>query len=809
MLISIDWIKDFVDITGVPPAQLRERFTRSVAEIEGMEEHKGISENICVAEIKALRPHPNADKLHLVSVHLGGEEYKEVVCGASNVRVGLKSPYAPVGATLPNGFQLTPKDIRGVISEGMLCSEFELGHSQEAEGIMELAGDAPVGVSLQKYFEEVSGITVDIENKSLTHRPDLWGHWGLAREFAAVFGKKLKNPFDKEWTKKQESLFTQKASPVKPLLEGNSSCLAYYGLSLEGIVVDSSPTWMKRRLKAVGLRSINNIVDISNYVMMELGIPLHIFDRDKIEGGKLIIKRLGRQEVFQTLDGQERTLQAHDTVICDSKRPLALAAIMGGLGSSVSENTTSIFIEVANWKAQEVRKTSSRLGLRTDSSERYEKSLDSLLCYPTLLRVVELVKELCPKAHVIGKAEYDGGDSERKKTVIQTSPGSLSKALGITVSKEKIVKILQDLGFSLQEDKGVLLVEVPSWRATKDIELEADLVEEIGRIIGYDSIAPVPPQVPVRPVKLRPLRSLERNLKKFLSCHGYAFEVMTHPLVGRTLLEKAHMERDAELTLVNALSKQHDCMRPSLIPSMLETLQLNAKNYSHCRFFEWGRAYKKDPRHFCREHHQLIVVFYCRERGTFMELVNVAERAFTFSGIPAQLVLKDSKLKNSVVSDSWPGLHPFEFYNIRIMGKVDGVIFSLHPAILKNFKIKGYASMMIADFSDLENKSIKKRLKYKPLPKYPSSTFDYCLEVDTTTTVGEILACLKKIPLKELVENRVVGIYDGGETKKYVTMRSLLFDETKTLSGESLKEAEETIVHSLHQSGYPLKKGHQ
>ncbi|MCO4755132.1 MAG: phenylalanine--tRNA ligase subunit beta, partial [Bacteriovoracaceae bacterium] len=494
MLISLNWIKDFVELPSLDADELANSFTMTTAEVEDVKTTFSHLKEIRVAQIEQVRKHPEADKLNLVTFNFGGKETKEVVCGAPNVREGLKIPYAPLGVTLPNGLTLEPKKIRGVLSEGMLCSETELGIGEGSNGIMELPEDAPIGQPMLEFLGVQADVVLDVDNKSLTHRPDLWGHYGLAREFAAAHEKVLKKPYGSEWQSRLESNFNQESSPIKPKVDKDSSCVAYWGLSLDGVEVKESPLWIKNRIEAAGLRPINNIVDISNYVMLELGMPLHIFDRESIKDQTIHIKRSGKEQSFTTLDEVERKLVDEDTVICDSEKPLVLAGIMGGLNSGVNEKTSKVFIEVANWNAEQVRTTSTRLGLRTDSSQRYEKSLDSLQCYQTLLRTLELILESCPSAKVIGKPEYDGADlSELKPLTIKTSTAKIKTTLGFDLDEQRLVSIFEALDFKVEKENENLIVNVPTFRTTKDIECEADLIEEVGRMIGYDNIEPVAP----------------------------------------------------------------------------------------------------------------------------------------------------------------------------------------------------------------------------------------------------------------------------------------------------------------------------
>ncbi|MDH5581609.1 MAG: phenylalanine--tRNA ligase subunit beta, partial [Bdellovibrionales bacterium] len=450
MLVSIDWIKDFVDINDSDSKALAEKFTLATAEVEDVIVSGQHLNGMCVAEVIAIDKHPEADKLNLVTFKCFEDETRKVVCGADNVRVGLKTPFAPIGTILPGGFELTPKKIRGVLSEGMLCSEQELGLKESSSGIMELPEDAPTGMNLAKYFNQKPDTVLDIDNKSLTHRPDLWGHYGMAREFSAIYQSPLKRPFDVEWEKKWESKFDSSKSPIGVKFDGDSAGIGYYGVTVEGIKVGESPDWMKRRLESVGLRPINSIVDISNYVMLELGHPNHIFDRDKIKGDQILIKRLDSDVTFETLDEEKRELVAGDTVISDNSGVLVLAGIMGGANSGVSNSTKSIFIEVANWKAAEVRKTSSRLGLRTDSSQRFEKTLDSHQMKRTLLRILELVYEYNSDAKIIGRVQYDGEALVDENMVLTINPEKINSVLGIELETKEMIRILSSLDFKVE-----------------------------------------------------------------------------------------------------------------------------------------------------------------------------------------------------------------------------------------------------------------------------------------------------------------------------------------------------------------------
>lgn len=805
MLISIDWIRDFTNVPDVSSKDIYSKFTLATAEVEDVITEREHLEKIVVAEILSFEKHPEADKLNLVTFRISDTDIRKVVCGASNVKVGIKIPFAPLGVKLPNGLVLEAKKIRGVLSEGMLCSEEELGFADESEGIMELPLDAPLGMNMLNFFKLKKDTILDIDNKSLTHRPDLWGHFGMAREFSAIFETPLKNRFNEEWFSELKKKMTSEKSPLAVQFDGESAGLAYFGLSIDNVTVGESPAWMKSRLKACGLRSINNIVDVSNYVMLELGMPLHIFDRQKIAGHEVIIKKIESETTFKTLDEVDRTLVAGDTVIADINGPLVLAGIMGGLNSGVSSSTKNIFIEVANWKPALIRRTSTRLGLRSDSSQRFEKTLDSKLCERTLLRTLELILEICPQAKVIGQVQYAGMDlSSIPLLRIKTSHKKIQTVLGSTISAEKLSSLLNHLDFKHTLSGDVLDITVPSYRSTKDIEQEADIIEEVGRIIGYDNISPLSPLDGIAPVKLNESQKAQRRVREFLTIQGKAFEVMTYPLIGSSLLKKVSWPSLPQLKLVNSISQDHDLMRPSLIPSLLEVLETNAKNFERFRFFEIGRSYLEDPKSFSKESLQVGAVFADKDQNTFVDLLNTTFNMLSALNIPFEFADKNEKFPNSLVDGQWPGTHPFEYQNIRVMGKFLGVIFSVHPLILKNLKFKGHASIMLFDLSVFDQYSAKDKTKYKPLNKFPSSSFDWTVETKVETYTGDVLNALKKVKLKELKDVQVLDLFTQ-ESKKFVTLRATFADENATMTSEFLKQAEIALIDAARKAGFPLK----
>ncbi len=803
MLISLNWIRDFVAIPDLPAKEIASRFTLATAEVEDVLVKGAALQPILCVEIKSFKPHPDSDKLNLVTFDHGQGQLKEVVCGAPNVRVGLRVPYAPIGTTLPNGMTLEPKKIRGVLSDGMLCSETELGLGEGKAGLMELGADAVPGTPLPQYLKLESDVILDVDNKSLTHRPDLWGYLGLAREFAAGHRTPLLNRFDSAWTKSIEARFTAGSAPITVEVAADSSCLAYYGLSFDIPPMAPTPPMIKNRLESAGLRSINLIVDLSNYAMVELGIPNHLFDRTKISGAKVSIRRAPPELRFITLDGQERELTAADTVIFDSEKPLVIAGLMGGLESGVTPETTKLFLEVANWEAPEVRKTSVRLGLRTDSSQRYEKTLDSNQCYRTLLRLVELISEHCPGAVVLGSpTKFLREEGLAKPLSLTITHLEITRSLGMEIPTEVIRDIFERLDFKVSETHGSFAVTVPTYRTTKDISVKADLIEEIGRMIGFDNIAPVSPMLPVKPVRLSPAKQFHRRIQDFLVLQGKSLQVMTYPLVGKDLLARALWpEVNDSLVLVNALSVEQDRMRPSLIPSAIEVALHNQKHYDDFAFFELGRSYLG----FERERSQLLIGLYSKTSSRFVELENLVEKLFGALNISFSFAAMNPKFPNPVLPAEWSGTHPNEYLNIQVMGKYMGVINSVHPLVLKNFKMKGHLSLAVIDLSDVESKEIKDKTKYRPISKFPTASFDATVVMKRDLPAASVITALSSLKQKELKSKAIVDVYQMNDEQKSVSVRTVFEDPDKTLSAETIKDLEQKVIQTLERAGFPLK----
>ena len=451
-----------------------------------------------------------------------------------------------------------------------------------------------------------------------------------------------------------------------------------------------------------------------------------------------------------------------------------------------------------------MRRTSTRLGLRTDALQRYEKSLDSQLLERTLLRLVELVKESCPEAVVKGPV-VRANMPEYTPLKITVSGARISQVLGKELEEEKIVSILEALDFGIEKKEGRLEVSVPSYRSTKDIETEADIIEEIGRVIGYDNITPASPRDAVIPVRLSEAKQKARLIQDFMVNRAGALEIMTYPMVGEKLLDQAYWPvKNESLVLANAMSPDSDRMRPSLIPSLLASAALNQKSYSSFRMFEQGRSFFPGEKEFSIEKHQLGVVFFDKKDSPFLEAADRMEELLNALNLNYRMV-PGANDRNELYPAGWEGLHPYEILDIQVMGKSRGTVFSLHPLVARNFKIKGNLVIALLDLTDFQDQKMKDKTKYKPLDRFPSSLFDCTVVAGINTSVEQIVGALKKLKLKELDSVKVVDVFVMGDDQKAVTLWATFKDPEKTLTGEFIHDAEDRVVKTLEKAGFPLK----
>jgi len=795
MFVSLNWLKDFVQIKGeIDPQKLSDLITVHTAEVEGYKDLAETFDNIVVGKIESIKGHPNADKLTVTQTNVGGKSY-QIVCGADNIYEGMYVPVALSGAKVKwhgegDLVELKPTKLRGVQSDGMLCAGEEIGLDNKDDGIYDLKGlDIKEGMSLAKVFEK-DDVVFEIDNKSLTHRPDLWGHYGMAREIAVITENKFKKLTPKV------SIPTKGEAPNIEVKDYDL-CPRYCGLIIKNIKVEPSPKWMQDRLLAVGYRPVSNIVDITNYVMAELGQPLHAFDKSFIQGG-IVVRRANKDEKITTLDGQERKLDTDVLVIADHKKPVAIAGIMGGENSEINDETTEIIIESANFNPESIRKSSVRLGLRTEAVQRFEKSLDPKLAELAIKRTAELVLQLCPNAKIAGPIT-DKSRVVLKEPVITLDTRKVSSKIGVPIDMQQCINILEPLEFKVSKKSDTKLeVTVPSFRATKDIDIEDDLIEEIVRIYGYDNVEPTLPSLPIK----APIENIERVRKhhaRDLLSYGLGLsEIYNYSFYGSGELTKTLMNENGHVLLDNYLSQDQTHLRTTLIPNLLKNIVDNLRYNSALRFYEIGRIYKEVGEFFPLEEKWIAGAIVAEKKGKMEPFYEAKEIVIAF-------LERFSKYKVEIIkADMFPSyVHPSRIAGLKVRGKIVGRVFEVHPQVLKNWDINTKVAMFEINFTKLANIP-EPLVKYEKLPKFQGLDIDISVVVDCKKTVADVKNEISKADKSLIKRIKLFDIYEGEHIengKKALAFRVLLQADNRTLTDEEMSLVQKKIFHNLEKSG--------
>jgi phenylalanyl-tRNA synthetase beta chain len=686
MYISYNWLKDFVKLPAkVSPEEIAEALTAHTVEVEGLVNQADKFKQVVIGKVLEVKKHPNADRLRLTVVDVGDKKL-HIVCGAPNVAAHQMVPVALSGALLPNGLEIKTSEIRGEKSEGMICAEDELALGKNHEGIMVLGKGAKIGEPFAKYLK-FNDIIFEVDNKSLSNRPDLLSHYGLARELAVIFDSRLKS-YDKV-IGSELSFSDVKDSKLTVTVENKELCPRYMAVRVDNVQVGESPTWLKERLVAINQRPINNIVDLTNYVMFETGQPLHAFNAALIK--KIVVKANGQQEPLETLDGKERLLSADDLIISDGEQPLAVAGVMGGKNTEVSETTTAIILESANFKAATIRKTAQRLGLRTEASVRFEKSLDPNLAEDALKRFLVLLKSICPEMKISGNL-FDLGGRVSQENKIDLEFSWLFSKIGQEIPKEQVASILNKLGFQITKHKDSLSVVVPSWRATKDIRGREDLVEEILRIYGYDNVKSLLPTERMAAPVINQERMLERKIKDILYLKFNLSEAYNYSFVGEEQLKRINVDFFNHLKLANPLSEIHSMLRQSVIPGLIYNVKNNQFRYEALGFFEMGSVFFNAPGEFKKDNDsedkipyqekRIGIALAGNNRDIFSELKSIVV-GFLHELVPQNNEIIFSRLEN------FPGWADTSLAaKILIFGQEIGLLGVLDTNAAKNLNLK-------------------------------------------------------------------------------------------------------------------------
>ncbi|MDY6935753.1 MAG: phenylalanine--tRNA ligase subunit beta [Spirochaetota bacterium] len=798
MWLSLNITSDIVDIKDLDSQEIADRLTMSTAEIDDIDYLNHHLKSIFTARIIDILPHPNADKLTLVDLDTGRGSIR-VVCGASNPMKGDIVAMATIGTRFTEDFIVKKTTIRGEESNGMLCSEKELGLSDDHSGLMILPKNTPLGLSLSELFPHWMDTRFEIDNKSITHRPDLWGHVGFAREIAAIFGRDIRDVID--YNIQQSFRDTDRLIVA---IKNPDAAPRYCGLLIRNIEIKESPDWLKAKVIAIGMRPINNIVDITNYVMAEIGEPMHAFDRNKLKGDSIVVRMAKDGESLNTIDGMTRILTPDDIVIADQVAPIALAGVMGGIDSEIDSGTCEIVLEAANFNPIRIRKTSSRFNLRTEAAIRFEKSLDPNLCSSAIFRCYDLIKRLIPKAEA-STPIVDSYPGKPNKIYVNTSYDFIRKRLGIDMDDKRINNILTSLDFKIQNKNDDIRIEIPSHRATGDISIPEDIVEEVGRIYGYDNISPKAPYVPCITPHKNEMRSFERLIKEILTRDHNIVEVSNYSFVSEKLLNLLKTNEDKELHLKNPLSQEQDRLRRSLIPNLINNIELNQRYNETFRIFELGRVYLKEKRkssELAREERYVSGLVFSKkaEDPLFYDAKNIVID-----------LLEQLSIMNVKYSPARTGLpsyaHPARSMNVLIDNKNIGLIFELHPEIIDRFEIKGKAGIFDLNVSICFNSQKREKI-FVDLQKYPEVPFEISVLADKYQNIDSISSIIQKSNSDCIKSVDVISIYDRNpipEGMKSVSFKIVFASRDKTLSPDEIDMHQKRVIGDLKKNGYQLR----
>ncbi|MGN0476148.1 MAG: phenylalanine--tRNA ligase subunit beta [Ruminococcus sp.] len=788
MFLSMNWIEDFVDLSGLDKVELIHRFSLSTAEVENEIFYKGSDlSGVVVAEIKSVENHPDSKKLHLLKVDAGEDELTDVVCGAPNVRVGMKTAFAKVGAKIGE-ITIAPRPLAGFMSNGMCCSEAEIGISDDHSGIMEITDDLPNGTDIKKAYA-VDDIIFEVDNKSLTNRPDLWGHYGIAREFASLAGRELK-PIDTDDLNAYNNLPRIDMKIEDPL------CQRYSCLQVENIKRNISPVDMRIRLYYCGMRSINFLADLTNYLMLEMGQPMHAFDSRKVE--KIRIKRFDTPFTFQTLDGVERNIDENTLMICNDNTPVAIAGIMGGLDSEIVEDTTTLTLESATFDPVSIRKSTVRLSHRTDASMRYEKSLDPEMTVTAIGRFVKLLKTYDSDIKVVSSLT-DEYAYHYDKVTLDFDKAFVDRYTGIEIDNDTIVKTLTSLGFGVNLKNDSFSVTVPSWRATKDVTIKADIIEEITRIYGYDNFDINTTRSPLYPVRMDKVKSDEEKIKDILVKKYNLHELHSYVWAYNDELKSLGIPVEENVRLANATNPNIETIRKSIIPTQLCQVNTNTGYAPDFGIFEIGRVVDGvDSHNKCIEKKNLAITLYSKTKDIKELYTYLRDILATFTDD-----LKHRELTFEVTAPTHPYEHPVNLNKVILDGEELGVMGIVHPAVGKKIDKKAnivFAELDIEKFASVKNASIL----YNEPSKFPPMTYDLSLELKDGVLFSKLKGCWKGLGQEILKDTKIVDTYDTEEIHS-MTVRFEFSSNERTLSSVEVQEVMDKIIENLKGIGVNLR----
>lgn len=793
MYISINWIRDFVNLDGIDIDNLIDRFTLSTAEVEGIVKYGHDTKGVVAGKVINVEKIPDSEKIKVVKVDTG-KEIVQSLCGAPNVEEGLIIPFAPIGSSV-QGIDVKPTIMLGMQSNGVCLSEKELGISTDHSGLMILDSNTPIGTDI-KDIMDIEDTIFEVDNKSLTNRPDLWGHYGIAREIAAITGRPLKE------LEVEELELYNNLEKLNVKVEDVDKCYRYSAIAIENINKKISNLNMRIRLFYCGTRAINLLADITNYIMLELGQPMHAFDKSLVD--HVNIKTLGKKQQFKTLDEEYREIYEDTLMICRDDEPICVAGIMGGENTEIKENTNSLFLESANFDSTSIRKSATKIGLRTEASTRYEKTLDPELTKLAIARYIKLLKDVDADIKVVSSftdvyvKKYDTIELEISKEYV-------NKRMGIELQADKMQEILESLGFKVQREHDNLKVLVPSYRATKDVTIKADLVEEIARIYGYDNIQPQTTVDALKIVKDDETRVNDNIIKNLLSEKYGCNEVHTYVWYDKKKNSTLKIKTNDNIKIINSLNADNNVLRYSMIPSLLCVASDNIKYFNNVNIFEIGRTFEyKNKNENCKEIKTLGLVLSSKT-STLKELIFEAKKAINSICIKTKNIVPEI-IEPCDIDYSW--ISPVNSGIIKYQDIELGYISVLNLIISDEIDKK--SNIVIVEMN-LDNllKVQKEQKVYKATTKYQTTNVDLSFIVDKNEKYANLEKYIKEINTKYLLGYSLVDIFEDEKIlkdSKSVTIKFTLGSFEHTLTNEEISEDTNSIIDYFKVKKIELRK---
>lgn len=829
MNISLNLLKKYVDLSDIPVDDIKDALMEHVFEIDDVINKRKDFENIIVGKIEKLEKHPNADKLTVCYVRvkeqkniiekifnkekdLDNNSVLQIVCGGKNLKEGMHVVVALAGAFVKwHGegelVAIENTELRGIKSYGMICASSEIGLTDvfEAKDEFEIIdldkfkNNIPNSLKIGENVADLLGyndVIIEIDNKVITHRPDLWGHYGIARELSAIFNKELK-PIEIN-----KGLGVGHSTQLKVYMEAPDLCKTYNAVKISGINITESPKWLKDSIISLGLKPINNIVDLGNYVMFEVGQPLHCFDSNKITNK--IFVRLGKiGEELQSLDGTKLNIDENTLVIADSLRPIAIAGVVGSLDSSVRDTTNSIVLEAANFDHITVRKTMQKFGFRTDAGARYEKQLDPELALFGMKRFLTLLKDICPRISIELPLSFDNFDTEEKQIFIDFD--FIRSRVGIEIDDEYISNILIRLGFGVKKiDEKTICINIPSFRK-KDISIKEDIVEEISRMYGYNNIESVPIKAFLSKPVENSLRFFERKTKDFMVSNGFS-EVLNYSFVSSGNIKDFDIDEKRVVKLLNSLTVDQDILRTTLLINILNNVKNNLRFKNDFKIFEIGRIFdnleeseKYDG--LPNQDYNFSGAITNLNEDLFFELRSVIDNFLKLFKFNFEYKIEDRK--------NIPYYCHFGRYaSIFINGEIVGYVSEFNPDILLKNKIKQKVAIFEINFEKIFG-LFKNEIIYKPISKFQKSEIDLSIVVDKKVIWKDLRNAIVKV--SNTIESvKLFDIYTGDkidENKKSLAFRMIFSNSTRNLNQDEIDSLWKEVYDKLNKEfGAEIRK---